>query len=201
MSTTQSSAQTIDYTPEFKTRLVSLDATAMAEFFDTYFDLIFNRVHNLIRNRQVAEDLTQDIFLKIHKGLPRFDTDKKLQPWVATILNNHLRDYWRSQSTNRVRQNLDDLNEPLAAPHESLTSDLERKETEASLRRAIYRLPMSMRSVLLLRIFDELSFVQIGRMLKLTPGAVRKRYSRALNELRDLLPGANMTTAPLAKAS
>ena len=201
MSNTQNPARIADFSLEFKNRLVSHEAQAMTEFFDTYFDLIFKRVHNLIRNRQSAEDLTQDIFLKIHKGLPRFDTDKTLGPWVATIQNNHLRDYWRSQNTNRVRQNLDELNDSLAAPQASPIGDLEQKESEASLRRAIYRLPLTMRSVLLLRVFDELSFVQIGRMLELTPGAVRKRYSRALNELRELLPSMSTSMAPLAKAS
>ncbi|MDF1836276.1 MAG: sigma factor, partial [Planctomycetota bacterium] len=71
---------------DFRDRLRNHEPEALSTFFDGYFDWVFIRVHHRIRNRQIAEDLTQDIFLKIHKGLPRFDTSKDLKPWVLTIL-------------------------------------------------------------------------------------------------------------------
>jgi len=181
-------AADLEFDREFRERLLSHDNEALARFFDSYFDWVFTRVHRRIRNRQMAEDLTQDIFLKIHKGLPRFDADKSLKPWVLTILNNHLRDHWRSQATQRTQQGIEEISESLPSLTVENDNSLERSETEASLRRAIYKLPMAMRSVLLLRTYDELSFVQIARLLEVTPGAARKRYSRAIGELRDILP-------------
>jgi RNA polymerase sigma-70 factor (ECF subfamily) len=191
MSTTiEKSASTIlaSFDRSFRVRLKDHNPEAMTDFFDKTFDTIFAKVHRLIRSRQIAEDLTQDIFLKIHKGLPSLDVEQNLMPWVVTILNNRLRDYWRSQASRRNQTGLDEFRDSLSAPATEISASLEQSETEASVRRAIYRLPITMRSVLLLRTYDELSFVQIARVLRLTPGAARKRYSRALNELRGILP-------------
>jgi RNA polymerase sigma-70 factor (ECF subfamily) len=185
-TTIEKPASTIlaDFDQSFRVRLKDHNPEAMTEFFDK----TFAKVHRLIRNRQIAEDLTQDIFLKIHKGLPRLDVERNLMPWVVTILNNRLRDHWRSQGSQRTQTGLDEFRDSLPAPATEISASLEQSETEASVRRAIYLLPVSMRSVLLLRTYDELSFVQIARLLRLTPGAARKRYSRALNELRAILP-------------
>ena len=186
---TPTPASDLVFNRDFREKLSIHDKDALAQFFDGYFDWVFSRVHRRIRNRQMAEDLTQDIFLKIHRGLPRFDVDKNLKPWVLTILNNCLRDHWRSQGAQRTQQGLEDISESLPSLTVENDDTLERSETEASLRSAIYKLPMAMRSVLLLRTYDDLSFVQIARVLGVTPGAARKRYSRAINELRGLLPG------------
>ncbi|MDF1836277.1 MAG: RNA polymerase sigma factor [Planctomycetota bacterium] len=112
-----------------------------------------------------------------------------------------MRDHWRAQGTRRTQQGLEEVSDSLPSMIVESDNSMERKETVASLRQAIYKLPMAVRSVLLLRTYDELSFVQIARMLEVTPGAARKRYSRALAELRDSLPiqyGDINVTASLA---
>ncbi|MFT5292494.1 MAG: RNA polymerase sigma-70 factor (ECF subfamily) [Planctomycetota bacterium] len=176
----------------YRQRLTEREPEALARFFDDNFESVKNRIRVMVRNQQDTEDLTQEVFLRIHRALPRFDPEKRLAPWISTILTNRVRDHWRAR---RSTTSLDGTEEreglQIAAP-EAAASDLEREELGSVVRGAIERLPRDMRTVLRLRTFDELSFESIGRQLQLTPDAARKRYSRAMQSLRDLLPAAEL---------
>lgn len=170
----------------FGKRLRAREPEALERFFDRYFDTIYGRVQKLVRDTQEAEDLTQDIFLKIHRSLPRFDPERPLEPWVHSIVLNRVRDHWRARRMVRDSDRDDGVSSspPVADPPES---ELERKERHEELQQAVHRLPLDMRSVLLLRIYDGLDFSTVASLLELTPAAARKRYSRALKRLRESL--------------
>lgn len=155
---------------------------ALERFFDEYFEPVFQRVSRLVRNTQEAEDLTQEIFLSIHRSLPNFDPARPLRPWVGAITMNRVRDHWRSRGAQPDVSSEGDALPPNAGPPPE--SDLERREREGQLRQAVYRLPLGLRSVLLLRTYDGLGFDVIATMLEITVEAARKRYSRAVQTLR-----------------
>ena len=167
-------------------RLRSRDPEALERFFDLYFDPVYGRVRGLVENTHEAEDLTQDIFLKIHRSLPSFDPKRSLRAWVFAIAMNRIRDHWRSRRTLRETDHDDDGTASIDS--ERPDSELERQERDDEVMRAVYRLPFGMRLVFLLRIYDGLTFETIAKILKLTPAAARKRYSRALKLLRKSLP-------------
>jgi len=125
--------------------------------------------------------------------LPRYDPDRDLRPWVFTIATHKLRDYWASRAFRdgravRRRGKEDDGPEfEPAAPGAGPAEDLETREVGAAVARAIEKLPEGLRTALCLRYYEELSFEEIGRIVGRNDVAVRKRYSRALAELRTLL--------------
>jgi RNA polymerase sigma-70 factor (ECF subfamily) len=144
----------------------------------------------MLSEDHVAEDVTQDIFLHIQRSAKSYDPARELDPWVFTIATNKVRDHWRSR---RHRDGLEEssLDDTETRFHPASARGplpaLENAELRGILDRAIDELPDGMRSTLVLRYFEGLSFESIARMYDRNEAAVRKRYSRALSELRRIL--------------
>jgi RNA polymerase sigma-70 factor (ECF subfamily) len=173
-------------------RLVQLDPAALEQFFDAFFDRIYGYVRRLVASDHLAEDLTQDIFLHLHQALPKYDPERDLRPWVFTIATNKIRDYWRSRrhrdslrerSLEVDEDNTIDLPAATEAPDHALT----REEIDAGVREAIEELPDGLRVTLVMRVYEGMSFEEIGAVLERNEVAIRKRYSRALEVLRDTI--------------
>jgi len=166
---------------------------ALERFYAVYFDRIYGYVRRLTRDEHLAEDLTQDIFLHIYRSLPRYDPTRELRPWVFTIATHKLQDYWASRAFRdgrAVRRRAKDEDGPELEPAArggGPAEDLESREVGAAVARAIEQLPEGLRTALCLRHYEGLSFEEIGRIVGRNDVAVRKRYSRALAELRKLL--------------
>lgn len=165
---------------------------ALEAFYSAYFDRIYGYVRRLLRDEHTSEDLTQDIFMHIHRALPSYDPARDLRPWVFTIATNKLRDFWQSRrfQDGRRQVSLDDEDAaPLApASEDDAPSDaLDSAELGEAVAEAIERLPEGLRVTFWLRWHEELSFEEIAAQIDRTEVAVRKRYSRALGELRRLL--------------
>ena len=92
----------------------------------------------------------------------------------------------------------DDATASLSAGFGRPESELEQDEHDGAVKRAVHRLPLDVRSVLCLRVYDGLAFKTIAEILKLTPAAARRRYSRAVKSLRKSLPseGARLWKQP-----
>lgn len=171
--------------------LTRLDPEALQAFFDHYFDRVHGYLRRLVREEHLAEDLTQDVFLHVHRSLPRYDPERPLSPWVYTIATNKVRDHWRSRRHQEERriQSVDDEDagvEP-AARDGAPAAELESGETSQQVAEAVGTLPEMLRETFVLRFYEGLSFEEIGRLVDRNETAVRKRYSRALQELRGTL--------------
>jgi RNA polymerase sigma-70 factor (ECF subfamily) len=120
-----------------------------------------------------------------------YDPARPLPPWVFTIATNKVRDFWRSRRHESARREItldDEMRSGLAVAHDaSPDRPLEKEELETQIRRAVDDLPDSMRVTLELRYFQGMSFAAIGEIVQRNETAVRKRYSRALEELRGTL--------------
>ena len=167
---------------------------ALEAFYEAYFQRIYGYVRRLLRDEHQAEDLTQDIFMHIHRSLGRYDPTRDLRPWVFTIATNKVRDFWSSRRHREdVSQvSIDEQGERTSDPQsEELepSEQLESVELSGQVTRAILNLPEGLRTTLLLRYYEGLSFGEIGAIIGRSEVAVRKRYSRALEELRGSLAG------------
>jgi len=167
---------------------------ALEALYEAYFGRIHGYVRRMVADRHLAEDLTQDIFMHIHRALPGYDPARDLRPWVFTIATNKLRDLWQSRGfqEGRRRASLDDDEGGVAAPAVEAPGPEERVaagELGAAVAEAVERLPESLRVPFWLRWHEELSFAEIADQLDSSEVAMRKRYSRALAELRRLLAG------------
>ncbi len=181
------------FPPELRRALRDREPRALELFYDGYFDRLYGYVRRMVGEEHLAEDLTQDVFMHLLSNLESYDPERALRPWVFTIATNKVRDFWRSRRHRMSQQEFSlELDEaggwhraPTAKPEEELAAS-ERTETIAA---AIEALPDSMRLTLVLRYYEGLSFEAIGAIVERNEAAVRKRYSRALEELRKALRG------------
>lgn len=170
--------------------LVRRDPQALQAFFDLYFDRVYGYVRRLVPDEHLAEDLTQEVFLHVQRALSSYDPERDPRPWLFTIATNKLRDHWRSRAhggRGDARFDQDELGERLPAPTPGPDQGLADEELAEHVRGAIDQLPEGMRAAVLLRVYEGLSFEDIGRILERNEVAARKRYSRALEALREAL--------------
>ncbi|MFT5059460.1 MAG: RNA polymerase sigma-70 factor (ECF subfamily) [Planctomycetota bacterium] len=161
---------------------------AMEAFFETFFDPLYQYIWRMVGRSHLAEDLTQDVFMQIHKALDRYDPQRSLKPWVYTIATNRVRDFWRSrrnQQSSREEELDDSLGrERLRDDRPGPAHELDSKEMGSTVGEAIDALSETLRTTFVLRFHEGLSFGEIAEMVDRNEVAVRKRYSRALEELR-----------------
>ena len=174
-------------------RLPRRDPEALSTFFDAWFERVYAFVHRMVPDEHLAEDLTQDVFLLIHRSIGSYDPRRDIRPWVYTIATNRVRDHWRSrrhrdtQSEASIERGRAADVVPASRSSERPEADLERAELQALVQQAVEALPEGMRVTVALRALGGLSFEEIGKIVDRSEVAVRKRYSRALDQLRESL--------------
>jgi len=147
-----------------------------------------------------AEDLTQEIFIKVSRALPDFHGDSSLSTWLYRIANNAAVDRLRSPvyrlSTQRIEQTnptddleaeVDDRNIWTGEKVPILEWQVVRKEMSACLQEYVLRLPESYRTVLALSEFEGLSNNEMAGILGITPGALKIKLYRARERLKKAL--------------
>jgi len=168
------------------------DPGALGRLFGCYFDRVYGLVYRLVGERGAAEDLTQEVFLKVYRAAHQLDPLRDPGPWLTAIAYNACRDFWRSSAYRmRARSGSIEADPALAARLTRGTNDPERdllaEERRELVLRAIQRLPEPLRVAVVLYEYEGLSHEQIARMTGINHAAARKRYSRALETLGRML--------------
>lgn len=152
------------------------DAAAFEEIFERYHHRIVNYLYSLVHDRELANDLAQDSFLKAYKALPRMDDELRLAPWLYRIAGNTAFSALRRRKLIRW---LPLLNEGI----ETTSSDSAVVEADA-VRRALGKLPTKYAAPLLLHSHEGLSCSEIAEIIGISPGAVKTRLFRAREAFR-----------------
>jgi len=147
------------------------------EFKDKIFTYFLYRVNF---NKDIAEDLTSEVFIKAFNSFNSFDTTRSFQAWIYTISRNHLFNHYRSANREIDLARAEKISYEF---REKLEAELELKEVF----KKIECLAPYYRDVLLLRFVDGLNNKEIAEVLEKEEGAIRTQISRALVELRKLL--------------
>ena len=168
------------------------DPEALAAFFERYFDRVYGLVYRLLGDRTLAEDMTQEVFLKVHRAAHQIDPSRDPMPWLMTIAHNACRDLWRSSAWKLTRKSASlDGDSPLADSLSRGTNDPERDllatESERLVREALLQLPEPLRVAIVLHDYQGLGHDEIAAITGVNHAAARKRYSRALAALARLL--------------
>ena len=163
----------------------SRSESALDAFFEYFFDRVFAHAARLVGNTPLAEDLTQEAFLRMHRGIDQLDPERDPAPWVFTVVVNTVRDYWRSKQ-HRTRSREIDIEEDsrtLRNGRPQPDRQLEEKESAKAIREALGSLSESDREILLLRNEELLKASEIAEVLQIKQEAVRQRHSRAVARL------------------
>ena len=166
-------------------RCLQGDQQAWEAIVRLYWRRVFNVAYKFVGRHDEAEDLTQDVFLKIFKSLATFDRRANFQTWLVSVSRNLCIDHYRSVRKERETidrdVNADDLS-PVSAevsPHVAL----ERRDLALELRRALDELPEALRTAVVMRDIQELSYQEIADRLRLPEGTVKSRINRGRHEL------------------
>jgi len=158
---------------------------------------VFNVAYKFVGKYDEAEDLAQEIFLKMFKSLDTFDRRANFQTWLVSVSRNLCIDHYRSVRKERetIDRGVDASELSPSAPGEGPVAALEQRDRVALLRRALSTLPETLRTAVILRDIQELSYQEIADQLRLPEGTVKSRINRGRNELarqiRKLTKGAH----------
>lgn len=154
---------------------------------DAYARKIFNLAYQFSGSRQEAEDLTQEIFLKLYNSLGKYDAGKNFTAWLLTLGRNHLIDQYRR--TRREKTQRDEFEEHLIEAGSSTDPEhsLIREETRKKVWDGLDRLPEDMRMALILRDIQGHSYEDMAESLSVPLGTVKSRVNRARLQLARVL--------------
>jgi len=167
-------------------RLRRGDARAFDELVTAYQHRVFSVALRMLRNRTEAEEVAQEVFLRVYRTVAAFRGDAKLSTWLYAIASRLCLNRLAS-SDRRVTREGDETLTRLASGDATPVDELERSELEATLHRAIAELPEERRIVVVLRDLEGLSYEEIAAALDLELGTVRSRLHRARMDLKEKL--------------
>jgi len=146
---------------------------------------VFNVAYKFVGKHDEAEDLTQDIFLKIFKALKTFDRRANFQTWIISISRNLCIDHYRSVRKERqtIARDVDSNDLQPATSDRGPYAQAEHQDLRAQLRQALETLPITLRTAVVLRDLQELSYQEIAERLGLPEGTVKSRINRGRIEL------------------
>jgi RNA polymerase sigma-70 factor (ECF subfamily) len=173
------------------------DERAFSLILRAYETPVFNYVLRLVNgDRSLAEDLTQEVFLRVYQGLPKFSLRCKFTTWLFQVTKNRVLDELRaSERRPRALVALEDI-----PPLEVLDAPVERLEEIDTLWRAVENLNVDLKMALLLRDVVGLSYTEIADSLEITLATVKWRIFKAREEVQIALvrEGVSFATAPEA---
>ena len=165
------------------------EADAFGELYERYVQTIFRFVYVRLDDRRDAEDLTEEVFLRVWQSLPNYrEQGVPFLAFLFRIARNAVIDFYRSSKSSAHQESIEDnpLQDLRSDPGEQAITNLEHQE----LRRILDTMREDYRMVLVLRFLSELSPEETAQVMGRSTGAVRVLQHRALSALRSILEGS-----------
>ncbi|MCG1023506.1 sigma-70 family RNA polymerase sigma factor [Sutcliffiella horikoshii] len=147
-------------------------------------DAVLHLVFTYVKNRTIAEDLTQEIFIKCYEKLEQFNHQSSIKTWLYRVASNHCKDYLRSWHYRKLV-----LNEKLLDFIPSKSKDVEGevidKSLETSLTNAVMELPIKYRELVVLHYYEELPLAEISEITTVNVNTIKTRLKRAREILKE----------------
>jgi RNA polymerase sigma-70 factor (ECF subfamily) len=188
-------AQEVAFDQELVNRFKGGDQSAFDEMVARYWDRIYGMVNQLLRNSEDAEEVTQDAFIRAHRGLVNFRGDSAFSTWLYQIATNLARNrywyWWRRKRDKSVS-----FDAPVSADNATTLADLIPAELETPdditvtqefidrIAQGMEKLNAKHREILTLRNIKNLSYEEIAAILQISVGTVKSRIARARESLR-----------------
>lgn len=179
-------------------RCLGGDASAWEEIVRLYNRRIYNLCYRFAGSADDAEDLTQEVFIRMYRTLKSYDVGRgSFITWVTTITRNLLVDHFRRSKLERASESLDaspvadedapTLGEQLADTAAGPEIRVQSQETQKMVHLALQRLSPELREAVILRDLQDLDYREIAAVLKVPEGTVKSRINRGRTELARLL--------------
>jgi RNA polymerase sigma-70 factor (ECF subfamily) len=171
---------------------------AFQELVDRYQTRLLNFVYRTIGDREKAEDLVQEVFIRVYRHLHRFDRSKKFSTWIYTIASNLAKNELRNRSRNplvlfqTIRKNWQDDDRPLQFEDTTARPDdlFRKRHLRELVEDSVAKLPAHHREVFVLRELEGKSYEEIAEITECNLGTVKSRLNRARNAFAEIIePG------------
>jgi len=161
------------------------DADAFATLYDRHSRAAFSLAYRMMGERQAAEDLAQDAFLKVWRGASSYRAERgSVRTWILSIVHNRGIDKLRSQASRRKTQERVEASAPRSQPSEAF-AETWRNSQRDQVREALNNLPSEQLKILELAYFSGYTHVEISELLSLPLGTVKGRMRLGLKKIRD----------------
>ena len=158
-----------------------------------YQQPLVNYIGRMVREREMALDFSQDIFLKVYSSLGTYRPEYKFSTWLFKIASNYMIDHWRRKklATTSIDQSFEPEDDgrrlQVADDAPSVGRRYELQETRVRIEAALDRVPPGLRELFIWRHVEGLSYEEMAEMKKLPVGTVKNRVFQAKEMLRQLL--------------
>ena len=161
------------------------DKDQFVKLYDKYLKQIYSFIYYKTSHRETAEDLTSQTFFKALRHLENFNFKKNnsFSAWLFTIARNTVVDHYRSFRASKDIEDVWDL-----ASNEDLFQDLLKKEKINKVLIHLKELKVQQREIIILRVFQDLSYREIGEIMGKGESACKMDFSRALKRLKEVIP-------------
>jgi len=179
-------------------RCLGGDASAWEEIVRLYNRRIYNLCYRFTNSPDDAQDLTQDVFIKVYRTLGSYDIEKgAFTTWLTTLTRNLLVDHFRRSKKDGITDSIDgtsreeedalSISDRLQDPRPSPDDRLATKETQKMVQKALVRLSPELREAVILRDLQDMDYKEIAGTLRVPEGTVKSRINRGRMELARLL--------------
>lgn len=181
----------MDQDLELLQRCLAGENSAWEGLLKVYTRKIYNLCYRFTGRAEEAEDLTQEVFIKIFQTLRSFDAAQgSFSTWLHRVARNHLVDHYRRTKADRLTDSIEDDVETVAAkpsPGIGPVASLEARELKEQLQRALDRLSPDLREAVVLRDLQDLDYLEVAQVLGVPQGTVKSRINRGRLELAKVL--------------
>ncbi|HXY14034.1 MAG TPA: sigma-70 family RNA polymerase sigma factor [Terriglobales bacterium] len=179
-------------------RCIAGDAAAWEELVQQYHRRIFNICYRFAGSAEDAQDLTQDVFIKMYRTLNTYDMERgAFMTWVTTVTRNLLVDHFRKTKQDRITDSLDaapsehedamPLSEQLPDTSAAPDARAQSRQVGETVHLALQRLSPDLREAVILRDLQDMDYKEIATVLRVPEGTVKSRINRGRAELARLL--------------
>lgn len=168
-------------------RALAGDQSAMMQIVDRYKQRVFGLCYRMLQQREDAEDVSQEAFVRVLKNLARWDQQREFEPWLFTIVANRCRTQLARRKTSVATHSL-----PFAPADETWTNETSAEQLREELQLAMLELPSNHSRAFFLFHHQHLGYAQISKEMGIPEGTAKTWVHRARRELANRLASRNV---------
>lgn len=167
--------------------IIEGNSNAFSVLVDRYKDLVFSLALKMVKNREEAEEIAQDTFVKVFKSLSKFKGDSKFSTWIYKVTYNTCLDRLKKNKREQHVVSIDEFNLNQIKSLDNALDLMEAEERNKTIQDCINLLPSDDAFLLTLFYFDEQSLEEIAKVVDLTPNNVKVKLFRSRKKLATIL--------------
>jgi len=171
----------------FINQIIGGNTNAFSILVDRYKDLIFSLALKMVKNREEAEEVAQDTFIKVFNSLDKFKGDSKFSTWIYKVAYNTCLDRMKRNKKEEGNINIDDFSEHLIKTMENALSKMIDEERKKSIQDCLNLLPSDEGFLLTLFYFEDQSLDEIAKIMNITANNAKVKLYRSRQKLASIL--------------